>query len=35
MEKINNDLKAKNEELKKNNIKNGSIMKKMSHIGMR
>ena len=35
MEKINNDLKAKNEELKKNNIKNDSIMKKMSHVGMR
>ena len=35
MEKINNDLKAKNEELKKNNIENDSIIKKMSPVGMR
>ena len=29
LEKMNNDLKTKNEELKKNNIENNSVMKKM------
>lgn len=35
LEKMNNDLKTKNEELKKNNIENNSVMKKMGHVGMR
>ena len=35
LEKMNNDLKAKNEDLKKNNIENNSLMNKMSHVGLR
>ena len=35
LEKMNNDLKAKNEDLKKNNIENDSVMKKMGHVGLR
>jgi len=35
LEKMNNDLKTKNEELKKNNIENNSVMKKMGHVGLR
>ena len=35
LEKMNNDLKAKNEDLTKNNIENNSVMKKMGHVGMR
>ena len=35
LEKMNNDLKSKNEDLKKNNIENDSVMKKMGHVGMR
>ncbi len=35
LEKMNNDLKAKNEDLKKNNIENNSVMKKMGHVGLR
>jgi hypothetical protein len=35
LEKMNNELKAKNEELTKSNIENDSTMKKMGHVGMR
>ena len=34
LEKMNNDLKTKNEELKKSIIENDSTMKKMGHVGM-
>ena len=32
---MNNDLKEKNEGLKKNNIENNSLINKMSHLGLR
>ena len=35
LEKMNNDLKAKNEDLKKNQIESDSTMKKMGHVGLR
>ena len=35
LEKMNIDLKTKNEELTKNNLENDSVMKKMGHVGMR
>ena len=31
---MNNDLKAKIEDLKKNNIENDSVVKKMGHVGL-
>ena len=35
LEKMNNDLRAKNEGLKKNNIENNSVMTRMSLVGLR
>ena len=35
LEKMNKDLRAKNEELKKNNIENDSIMQRMNKVGLR
>ena len=35
LEKMNNDLRSKNEGLKKNNIENNSVMTRMSLVGLR